>query len=251
MATDEPVASPLGGRAALVTGGAVRVGAEIVRALAGAGSRVAIHHRRSRRAAEDLAGEIGRAGGAATVVEADLASAVEIATLFDELDRQGFVPDIVVNSASNFFPSPLDRPDLPGWEEAMAVNLTAPYLVAMHAVARLGDREGDIINIADVYGMRPMRRYIAYSVSKAGLVMLTRSLAQSLAPRIRVNAVAPGPVLLPETYTVEERERAVRRTLLGREGSPADVAGAVLFLLTGTRYATGSVITVDGGRRWS
>jgi pteridine reductase len=238
----------LAGRTALVTGAAVRVGAEIARRLARAGARVAIHFNTSGDAAERLVREIREAGGDARPFQANLARTDEIESLFQQLDADHILPDILVNSAACFDPSPTDRPDLDGWRRTLDINLTAPYLLAMLAAPKMPAHGGDIVNIADVWGLRPLGSHMAYSTSKAGLIMLTRALARAFAPRIRVNAIAPGPVLLPETMSDRERERALARTLLMREGRAADVAEAVHFLVAATDYATGSVLTIDGGR---
>jgi len=239
---------PLKGRTALVTGGGKRVGASIARALAQRGARVAIHYLSSITDASALCRELGQAGGEAIAVRADLASGEEIENLYGELAARSFLPDILVNSASIFEPTPDDRADPAGWRRMLAINLTAPYLLSMIAAERMKLSGGDIIMIADVWGMRPLGGHSAYSTSKAGLIMLTKALARELSPTIRVNAIAPGPVLLPDDMDESGRRRALARTPLGREGTPEDVASAVIFLLSGTTYATGSVLTIDGGR---
>jgi len=246
-ATDGPK-EPLFGRTALVTGAAIRVGAEIARSLAAAGARVAIHFDTSSDAARARVEEIRSSGGDAKAFRADLSRSDEISTLVDALDAADYRPDILVNSAALFEPTPTDEPDLDGWQRTLAVNLTAPYQLSMLIAPRMPETGGDIVNIADVWGMRPLGSHIAYSTSKAGLIMLTRALSRALAPRVRVNAVAPGPVLLPDDMSDRDRDRALARTLLGREGSASDVAKAVLFLVATTDYATGSVLTIDGGR---
>jgi pteridine reductase len=243
----------LTGRTALVTGAARRVGAEIARGLAESGARVIVHYRSSESAAASLVEELDRSTPGTALVRADLARPEEIERLMGELNASGLRPDILVNSASTFEPTPVGEPvgepGGDGWQATLAINLTAPYLLAMHLVSALdAGQSGDVVNVADVWGERPLGGHLAYSVSKSGLLMLTRGLARELAPRIRVNAVNPGPVLLPESYDAGQRRRALRRTLLGREGSARDVANAVLFLVGGTDYATGSVVTVDGGR---
>lgn len=240
----------LTGRTALVTGGARRVGAVIATALHAAGARIVLHYRHSATEATVLAAELATDGAPALTVAADLAEPAEIDGMFAALDVSGVLPDIVVNSASNFLVSPADRADLDVWQASIDVNLRAPYLVSMAAAERWARSDlarADIVNITDVWGERPAKGRTAYGVSKAGLIMLTKSLARELAPRVHVNGVSPGPVLFAESYGEEERRRAVRRTVLKREGRPEDVAGAVLFLV-GSDYATGSVVTVDGGR---
>jgi pteridine reductase len=241
----------LKGRTALVTGGARRVGAAIARTLHAAGARIVLHYRESSGEASTLARELARDGDPAATVRADLARPDEIDAMFATLDAASILPDIVVNSASNFLVAPGDRVDLDVWHASMDVNLRAPYLVSLRAAERwerAALERADVVNITDVWGVRPVMERTAYCVSKAGLIMLTKSLARELAPRVRVNAVSPGPVLLPDGFSEEARRRAIRRTVMRREGSPEDVARAVLFLVGGTDYATGSVLTVDGGR---
>lgn len=241
----------LTGRTALVTGSARRVGAVIARTLHASGARIILHYHRSRAEAESLARDLPHDGAPALVLGADLAEPSEIEAMFAALDRAHVVPDILVNSAANFLTSPPDRADLDVWQASIDVNLRAPYLVTMLAVerwARQAPARADVVNITDVWGERPAAGRTAYCVSKAGLIMLTKSLARELGALARVNGVSPGPVLMPEAYDERARARAVRRTVLRREGRPEDIAQAVVFLVGGTDYATGSIVTVDGGR---
>ena len=244
-------ATPLHGRTALVTGAGRRVGAVIARTLHAAGASVVIHHHTSGEAAARLAAELDGAGPPARTVAADLSRPDAIDAMLSSLDSLGAFPDLIVNSASNFLTSPSDRADLDVWEASIDVNLRAPYLVTMGAVARWARAKpprADVVNVTDVWGERPAKGRTAYCVSKAGLIMLTKSLSRELGPDVRVNGVSPGPVLMPADYPEEARARAVRRTVMKREGRPEDVAEAVLFLVARTDFATGSILTVDGGR---
>ncbi len=168
--------------------------------------------------------------------------------LVAELDRRGLTVDLLVNNAAVFDPTPLDALRPAHWRKLMHINLKTPYHLAVLLGLRMKARGwGRIVNIADVWGLRPLKGRSVYSISKAGLIMATRSLALELAPEVRVNALAPGPVWFPETMGPEERQRAVDRVPLGRKGEPEEVFQALLFLLQAP-FLTGVVLPVDGGR---
>jgi pteridine reductase len=157
--------------------------------------------------------------------------------------------DLLVNNASRFYPTPVGEVSEAQWDDMVSTNLKAPFFLAQAAAPHLKKSGGGIINIADIYGDRPLPNFPLYSMTKAGLVMLTKTLARELAPEIRVNAVAPGVILWPERDLDEmSKQRIVSRTLLKRSGEPADIARAVLFLVRDAGYMTGQVLTVDGGR---
>jgi pteridine reductase len=239
----------LKGRVALVTGGAVRVGAAISRALAGRGARVVVQYHRSADAASDLVQEIATAGGMAMAVTGDVSRADEVQRVVDEA-RGRFGPiEVLVNNAAVFFETPFPALSEEDWDRTLAVNLKGPFLCARAVAPEMLERgTGKIVNIADIAALRPWPRYLPYCVSKAGVVAITQTLARALAPHVQVNAVAPGPVMLPEGFTPEERAQALRNVPMGREGSAEDVARTVLFLLEGPDYITGAVVPVDGGR---
>lgn len=244
----------LAGQVALVTGGARRVGAEIVRHLHAAGASVAIHCHRSRTQAQALAAELnaGRAGSA-LVCSADLLQAERLRPLVDGVVAQLGGLGILVNNASSFYPTPLATLTGAQWHDLMGTNLAAPLFLAQAAASALRRAHGLVVNIADIHGLRPLPGYLAYSTAKAALIHLTRALARELAPEVRVNAVAPGPVLWPEAGLDDaQKQEIISRTLLQRAGSPADVARAVCFFATDAPYVTGQVLSVDGGRsqRW-
>ncbi|MFH1680663.1 MAG: SDR family oxidoreductase [Candidatus Eisenbacteria bacterium] len=233
----------LSGRVALVTGSARRIGRTIALRLAREGARVAVHCNESVADAEETA---RAAGNGARVFRADLRSIGEIRRLAAEVaDRMGRI-DCLVNNASTFGRTPFLRTTEEEWDRFHDVNLKAAFFLAQAVAARM--EEGAIVNIADTGGVNLWPGYLAYGVSKAGLIGLTKGLAVALAPRIRVNAILPGPILSPEAEGVESMEEAVSRTLLGRAGSPDDIAAAVRFLLTEGSYITGALIPVDGGR---
>ncbi|MDE2219588.1 MAG: pteridine reductase [Gammaproteobacteria bacterium] len=244
----------LDGQVALVTGGARRVGAEIVRHLHAAGASVAIHCHRSLGEAEALAAELdARRAGSALVCTADLLQSGSFRPLVGSVVARLGGLAILVNNASTFYPTPLASLTATQWTDLIGTNLTAPLFLAQAAADELRRARGLIVNIADIHGLRPLPRYLAYSTAKAALIHLTRGLARELAPQVRVNAVAPGPVMWPEdALDAAQQQEIVGRTLLQRAGTPADVARAVCFFAADAPYVTGQVLSVDGGRsqRW-
>lgn len=233
-------------RRALVTGGAVRVGRAVVEALVGAGYRVGVHYHESRSEAEELVGRLQAGGHRAAAFGADLRKPEEIEALFGAVEDELGGLDLLVNNAALFPRTPPDRATPGEWDEVFALNARAPFLCAREAAEIMGQAGGAVVNVADVAAFEAWPSYAPYAASKAALVSLTRSLALAWAPRVRVNAVAPGPVLLPEDADEEERARARESTALGRIGRPEDVAEAVLYL-AGAEFVTGEVIRVDGG----
>lgn len=239
----------LKGRAALVTGAGRRVGRSIVLALARAGADVAIHYHHSKSAADATAEEARRAGVRAEAFEADLGSEASIDALFDRVHTTFPEMAVLVNSAAVFFPTPIETLDGAAWDAVLNVNLKASWLCARRAAIHFRSRgSGKIVNIGCVGSFRPWKNHLAYSVSKAGVVMMTECLALELAPAVQVNCVAPGTVLFHEGATEELRARIVEQIPAGREGTPEDIADAVLFFVTGPDYVTGQTVAVDGGR---
>ena len=236
----------------LVTGAARRVGAEISRALHGAGARVAIHYRHSEEAAQALAAELNAIRPASAQVFAANLLAVEtmpalVAAIVEHYGRL----DGLINNASSFFATPLGAIDTEVWDELLGSNLKAPMFLAQAAAAHLTAARGCIINITDIHAERPLEGYAVYSAAKGGLLTLTRALAIELAPAVRVNAVAPGAIQWPDNstdFSAEDQAEIIRHTLLKRVGSPADIARTVRFLAFDAPYITGQVINVDGGR---
>lgn len=244
---DEAYFSPV----ILITGAARRVGAEIARQVHGTGARVALHYRRSAADAEQLADELNRARAeSAFIVGGDLARfgvAEEIAAR--TLAHYGRV-DGLVNNASSFFATPLGSIDEAAWVELIGSNLMGPLFLSQALAPALRERRGAIVNIVDIHAERPLRRYPLYCAAKAGLAGLTRALAMELAPQVRVNGVAPGPIDWPEDeqFSPAQRQAIVDHTLLKRIGNSSDIARTTTFLLFDAPFVTGQIIAVDGGR---
>lgn len=242
MADDTPIA--------LVTGGARRVGAAIVRELHRAGARVVVHCRASVAAADALAAELNRArDDSARVVTGDLVSDGGPAGVVAAAAAFWGSLDVLVNNASSFYPTSVGETTAAQWDDLVGTNLRAPFFAAQAAAPMLRARRGAIVNIVDIHAARPLKGHPVYSAAKAGLVALTRSLARELGPEIRVNAVAPGAVAWPESGMPDGLKRAiVDETALKRAGEPADVAHMVRVLALDAGYVTGQVVAVDGGR---
>ena len=239
----------LKGKVALVTGAGRRVGRTIALSFASRGAAIAVHYRSSRAEAEDLAAQITKQGGRAQTFAADLEKVAEIERMVsDVLSAMGRI-DVLVNSASVFYRKALEELTEHDWDVNLNTNLKAPFFLSKFAGAAMRRQgAGKIVNIGDWAGIRPYNNYLPYTVSKSGLIGLTRALAKALAPEVQVNCVAIGPVLPPEDYSADEVARLAGATLTKRLGSPEDVARAVLFLCEGTDFATGSTLLLDGGR---
>jgi pteridine reductase len=238
----------LRGQVAVVTGGARRLGACIALALARAGCNLVVHYNRSHDAALATASEAHAAGAEAIVVAGDLQQASTVDTLLTKtLERFGHA-DILVANAGAFRRTPIDSLSMPDWADMLDGNLRTTFLCAQRFGLHMRDAgHGAIVTLADVAGIRPWADYLPYSVAKAGVITLTHGLAKALAPQVRVNAVAPGPVLVPDDFDAAARDREAARTLLQRPGQPEHVASAVLELVRND-YITGVVLPVDGGR---
>jgi pteridine reductase len=232
---------------ALVTGGAVRIGRAISSALAEDGYRLVIHYNSSSGPADELVEEIRANGGEAVAIGADLADADAVRRLAAEaVDAFGGI-DVLVNNASVFPADRLEETDEALWDHTIAVNLKAPFFLIRHLAATLRERRGVVINVADLAGMQPWAAYAAHAISKAGVIHLTRVAARSLAPEVRVNGIAPGTVLPPESMTDEEIRLLAERAPLKRNGTPHDVVRALRYLLQAD-FVTGETLVVDGGR---
>ena len=240
----------LSGKAALITGGARRVGAAIARRLHAAGANVLLHYRDSEADAAKLEAELNalRPKSAARVKAELLAPIAPRALVAAARDGFGRL-DLLVNNASSFFPVEVGEIEASHWEELVGSNLRAPLFICQEAAPELAKNAGAIVNIVDIHADRPLKGYAVYSIAKAGLAALPRSLALELAPRVRVNGVAPGAIAWPDDgqFPQAERERILATTPLARLGSPEDIAQAVHFLACAP-YVTGQVVAVDGGR---
>ena len=238
----------LDGKVALVTGAGTRVGRVIALALGKAGMRVGLHYYGSEKGARQTADEIIASGSAARTLPGDLTDPATGPRVVEHIAKVFGSLDVLVNSAAVMLRTPVGEVLVEDWDAMFALNLRAPFFLSQSAARVMKDRGGVIINIADLAAFEAWRNYIPHSITKAGIVQMTRGLAHALAPKIRVNAIAPGAVLLPDGWTEAQRDKLVGTTPLGRIGAPEDVAQAVLYLISAD-YVTGETIIVDGGRR--
>lgn len=240
----------LDGKWALITGAAKRVGAAIARALHGAGAGVAIHYHRSAEPATALAAELNAIRrDSAFALQANLLDSPQLHAVVGEVVTRAGRLDALINNASNFYPTPLANVTEAQWDDLVGTNLKAPLFLSKAAAPHLKATSGVIINMIDIHAIRPLRDHPVYGAAKAGLGMLTRSLARDLAPEIRVNGVAPGAVLWPDEGMADRtRDSILKQIPMRRAGTPEDIAGSVLYLVRDARYVTGQIIVVDGGR---
>lgn len=237
------------GKVALVTGAAMRVGREIAVALAERGMNIAVHYRSSAGPAHDTVDRVRKLGVEAESIQADLDELRQVEQLIESVRERWGRLDVLVNSAAIFPRTPWDEIDETVWEQTLRTNLKAPFFTAWHAASLMRENGGGkIIFIADWAGFRPYRNYLPYVVSKGGVITMTKAMAKELAPDIAVNAIAPGPVMLPPDFSDEDANKIVDETLLKRLGSPQDIAQSVVYLVAMTDFVTGHVMVVDGGR---
>jgi|SRR6185437_560694 len=235
------------GRVALVTGGARRVGRALALALADRGARLAIHHHESPEDAASLVEELAARGIEAAAFSSDLRKADAPDRLISQVVQRFGSLDILINSAAIMVRRSLEELTPDDWDDTFALNLRAPFFCARAAARAMADRGGVIVNLADLAGIETWPAYAAHGISKAGVIHMTRVLARILAPRVRVNAIAPGAVLLPESWSADDAAHLEQSTPLRRLGSPTDVAQAMLYLIEAD-YVTGDLLIVDGGR---
>jgi len=238
----------LAGRVALVTGAGQRLGSAFARALAERGMALALHYNRSAEGAELVRDDIRRAGGRAEVLQADLTDAEAARALAGRAAAQLGGLDVLVNSAAVMHRLGFEETSVAQYDEILDLNLRSPFFVAQGAAPFLRKAGGRVVNIADLAGLEPWPGYAVHSVAKAGVVMLTKVMARALAPEVLVNAIAPGAVLVPDSYSDDERDRLAAGTPLKRLGTPADAINALLYLLEGGDFVTGDILVVDGGR---
>jgi pteridine reductase len=238
------------GKVVLITGAAHRIGAETARILHAHGANLVIHYRSSRKAALALQEQLNaRRPESVVLIQADLLEVDNLPALVREAHGAWGRLDVLVNNASSFYPTPVGTVDERQWNDLLGTNLKTPFFLSQSAAPHLARQRGCIVNIADIHGDRPLKGHPVYSIAKAGLVMLTKALAAELGPEVRVNAVAPGAILWPQSDMDDlTKQRIVSRTFLKRQGSPADIAKAVLFLIRDAQYMTGQVLAIDGGR---
>lgn len=241
----QPDAAPV----ALITGGARRIGAALARGLHDDGYSVVIHYRGSCAEAESLRDELeSRRTASVALLHADLVETSALAALVDEACACFGGLDVLINNASGFYPTPLGTISETNWDELVGSNLKAPLFLAQAAAPTLRQRRGSIINMVDINARRPLPDHAVYTAAKAGLAALTLALARDLGPEVRVNGIAPGPILWPESGASESgKQKILDETCLGRSGDPADIVGCARYLLSAD-YVTGQIIAVDGGR---
>lgn len=244
--------SNLESKVVLITGGAKRVGAAVCRELHAHGAQLMVHYNQSHAEARALQAELNlQRPNSVAIIQADLLNTAVAPSLINETIQHFGRLDVLINNASSYYATEIGQINEENWLDLMGSNLKAPAFLAQAAAAELRKQMGTIVNITDMHIERPKKGYIIYSVAKAGLVTLTKSLALELSPEVRVNAVAPGPVQWPENnpqFDEVYRQRVISQTLLKRIGNPTDIAKAVKFLIYDAPFITGHVLAVDGGR---
>jgi len=234
----------------LITGAAARIGAEIARTLHSCGMNIVIHYRSSATKAEALSASLNEMReNSAHILQADLLNTQSLEPLVEKAAAIWGRLDVLINNASSFYPTPVGTITEQHWDDLMGSNLKAPVFLSQAATPYLQESQGCIVNIVDIHGFRPMKEHPVYCAAKAGLAMLTQSLAKELGPDIRVNGVAPGAIMWPSSELDPEVQTSIlERTSLKRQGEPQDIANTVKFLVMDAGYITGQVIPVDGGR---
>ena len=242
----------LANKVVLITGGAKRVGAAICRELHAHGANLMVHYNTSTKDARALQAELNlQRANSVAIIQGDLLNIAIMANLVQETVKQFGKLDVLINNASSYYATEIGKISEENWHDLVGSNLKAPMFLAQAAAAELRKTHGCIVNITDMHIERPKKGYVVYSVAKAGLVTLTKSLAHELSPEVRVNAVAPGPVQWPENnpqFDEVYRQRVINQTLLKKIGTPQDIAKAVKFLVADAPFITGHVLAVDGGR---
>jgi pteridine reductase len=237
-------------KVAFITGGVKRLGAAIARHLHASGMNLVLHYRHSETAAHALQAELhNQRSESVLLLQADLLHTAKLTRMVQQIiDHYGRL-DVLVNNASSFYPTPLGEVEEPEWEDLLGTNLKAPFFLSQAAAPHLSATQGCIINLVDIHAERPLKLHPVYSIAKAGLIMLTKSLARELGPKVRVNAIAPGAILWP-THEMDEvtKQRIISSIPLKCHGEPNSIAKTVSFLVYDAEYITGQVITVDGGR---
>jgi pteridine reductase len=244
-------------KVALVTGAAKRIGAEIVRQLHKENFNLVIHYHHSEKAAQELVDELNDdRDNSAICIAADLNNSTQVINLAGQAQQYWQRIDLLVNNASSFYPTPIGETSEDDWNLLMNSNLKAPFFLAQALVKSLSNNHGCIINIADIYADKPLKKHSIYSIAKAGNVMLTKTLAQELAPLVRVNGIAPGAILWPDDshkkpedkLSDDNKEKMLAKIPLQQRGQAQDIARAIIFLALQAPYITGQILTIDGGR---
>jgi pteridine reductase len=240
----------LTGKWVLITGAAKRIGACTAQTLHAAGCNIAVHYRSSATAAEQLCAELNSLRPAsALAVKGDLLDSNALPSLVAQVVDQAGRLDVLINNASSFYPTPIGKITEADWDDLIGTNLKAPLFLAQAAAPHLRDAGGSIVNIIDIHASRPLRHHTVYGPAKAGLAMLTRTLARDLAPEVRVNGVSPGAILWPNDDMSDTVKASILRQVpMKKAGEPQDIADCILYLTRDARYVTGQIIAVDGGR---
>ena len=233
----------------LITGAAHRIGATTAKLLHQNGMNIVLHYRGSREEAQAVQKELNeQRENSVMLIQADLHITNGLSTLIEESVKAWGRLDALINNASSFYPTKIEKATEDHWDDLMGSNLKAPFFLSQAASPHLKKTNGCIINIVDIHAERPLKNFPIYSMAKAGLAMMTKSLACELGPEIRVNGVAPGAILWPENLDEVAKQRIVSRTFLKRQGEPNDISKTILYLIKDASYVTGQIIAVDGGR---
>ncbi len=233
----------------LITGAAHRIGATTAKLLHQNGMNIVLHYRGSREQAQALQKELNdKRENSVILIQADLHITNGLSALIEESVKAWGRLDVLINNASSFYPTKMGKATEEQWDDLIGSNLKAPFFLSQAATPHLKKTNGCIINIIDIHAERPLKTFPIYSMAKAGLAMMTKSLACELGPEIRVNAVAPGAILWPENLDEVAKQRIVSRTFLKRQGEPNDISKTILYLIKDADYVTGQIIAVDGGR---
>jgi pteridine reductase len=236
-------------KSVLITGGVVRVGGAITLELLAAGANVFCHYNSSQQEAAALKSKTKESDGNLYLIRGDLSSLDFAQKMVDQVIQEAGRLDVLINNAAVFFKTPLGKVTEDDWEKLFHLNLKVPFFCAQIAGMHMKKQgAGKIINIGDPSGLNPWPSYIPYGLTKSGIISMTKGLAKALAPEVRVNCINPGPVMFPDHYSGEDRERALKNTLLKKEGSAEDIAKTVRFILEGSDYITGAIFNIDGGR---
>ena len=234
----------------LITGASRRIGKEIAKILHNLGMNIGIHCNKSINQANELQAILNKSrNNSAKVFIANLKKNSEIKQLINDFSLWRNTLDVLINNASSFYPTPIGKITKKQWNDLIGINLKAPLFLSQQAFPFLRTSQGTIINIIDIHATQPLANHIVYSSAKAGLKMITRSLAKDLAPNVRVNGISPGAILWPENNMNESlKENILQKIPMQRSGSPEDIADCITFLIRDASYITGQIITIDGGR---
>lgn len=237
-------------KVALITGAAHRIGATVARTLHAQGMNIVIHYRSSRKGALALQKELqAQRPDSVILLQTDLLEIDKLTSLVKEAHKAWGRLDVLINNASTFYPTKVGKVDEKVWDDLMGSNLKAPFFLAQAVAPMLRQTHGCIVNIVDIHAERPLKAHPVYSMAKAGLAMMTKSLAAELGPEVRVNGVAPGAILWPENEMDDvTKQRIISRTFLKRQGNAMDIARTIRFLVEDAPYISGQILAVDGGR---